>query len=267
MDEEHYFEKVAEYKLLAKHEVGQNFLVDIAVAKRIVETASLQGKDRVLEIGSGAGSLSYFINESKAESDLIDIDEALILKLQADFAANPKTHPQVGNIMRWDLSPYQKIIGNLPYYITSAIIEKILLEASSCEVAVLMVQKEVIARLSAKVGSPDYGPLPILLQFRADFAKVFNVARTSFSPTPHIDSSVFSLTFKKDVSLPEARALYAFVSLLFLHRRKTILNNLSTVTKDSTVAKEALISAGIDPTRRPEELSLTEFQKLRSQLH
>jgi 16S rRNA (adenine1518-N6/adenine1519-N6)-dimethyltransferase len=190
-----------------------------------------------------------------------------VLKLQDDFKANPKTHPQMGNIMRWDLAPYTKIIGNLPYYITSAIIEKILLEASSCEVAVLMVQKEVIARLSAKVGSPDYGPLPILLQFRGDFAKLFNVARTSFSPAPHVDSSVFSLTFKKGVSLQEARDLYAFVSQLFLHRRKTILNNLSTITKDSASAKEALLSAGIDPTRRPEELSLAEFQKLRSQLH
>jgi 16S rRNA A1518/A1519 N6-dimethyltransferase RsmA/KsgA/DIM1 with predicted DNA glycosylase/AP lyase activity len=78
---------------------------------------------------------------------------------------------------------------------------------------------------------------------------------------------VFSLTFKKGVSLQEARDLYAFVSQLFLHRRKTILNNLSTITKDSASAKEALLSAGIDPTRRPEELSLAEFQKLRSQCH
>jgi len=267
MDEEHYFEKVAEYKLLAKHEVGQNFLVDIGAAKRIVQAASLKENDRVLEIGSGAGSLSYFINESKAESDLIDIDDALVFKLQDDFKSNPKTHPQTGNIMRWDLAPYQKIIGNLPYYITSAIIERILLKASSCEIAVLMVQKEVIARLSAKVGSPDYGPLPILLQFRADFAKIFNVARTSFSPIPHVDSSVFSLTFKNGVSLQEAQNLYVFVSQLFLHRRKTILNNLSIVTKDSVSAKEALLLAGIDTTRRPEDLSLAEFQKLRSQLH
>src|SRR5574344_547311 len=135
MDEEHYFEKVAEYKLLAKHEVGQNFLVDIEAARRIVASAELQPSDRVLEIGSGAGSLSYFIDKSGAESDLIDIDEALVLKLQADFKDNEKTHPQLGNIMRWDLRPYNKIIGNLPYYITSAILEKILLEASSAKLA------------------------------------------------------------------------------------------------------------------------------------
>jgi len=267
MDEEHYFEKVAEYKLLAKHEIGQNFLVDIEVAKRIVASAELQPSDRILEIGSGAGSLSYFIDKSGAESDLIDIDEALVLKLQDDFKDNPKTHPQIGNIMRWELRPYSKIIGNLPYYITSAIVEKILLEASSAELAVLMVQKEVIARLSAKVGSEDYGPLPILLQFRASFARVFNVARTAFSPTPHVDSSVFLLRFKNGVSLKEAGELYSFVSQLFLHRRKTILNNLTTVTKDSVAAKELLFQAGIEPTRRPEELSLSEFIKLRSQLH
>jgi 16S rRNA (adenine1518-N6/adenine1519-N6)-dimethyltransferase len=266
MDEEHYFEKVGEYKLLAKHEVGQNFLIDIEAARRIVASAEIQPSDRVLEIGSGAGSLSYFIDKSEAESDLIDIDEALVLKLQEDFGGNPKTHPQMGNVMRWDLSPYTKIIGNLPYYITSAILERILLEASSAQLAVLMVQKEVLTRLSAKIGSEDYGPLPILLQFRADFARIFNVARSSFSPAPHVDSSVFLLRFHKDVSLSEAQELYAFVSQLFLHRRKTILNNLTTVTKDPVKAKDCLVKAGIAETRRPEELSLAEFLKLRSQI-
>lgn len=267
MDEKSYFEKVAEYKLLAKHEVGQNFLLDIDVAKRIVAAAEINPNDRILEIGSGAGSLSYFINESQATSDLIDIDEALVLKLQNDFQANPKTHPQVGNITRWDLSPYSKIIGNLPYYITSTILERILLKASSAQLAVLMVQKEVVARLTSGVGSEDYGPLSVLLQFRAEFAKAFNVPRTAFSPAPHVDSSVFLLRFNPDVSLKEADELYRFVSQLFLHRRKTILNNLSTVTKDNGKAKEALLLAGIDPKRRPEELTLEEFRKLCSQLN
>ena len=101
MDEERYFEQIAEYKLLAKHEVGQNFLIDKSVAKRIVALAELKETDKALEIGSGAGSLSYYIAESPSESDLIDIDEALVLKLQNDFAGLKNVHPQMGNIMDW----------------------------------------------------------------------------------------------------------------------------------------------------------------------
>jgi len=267
MDEEKYFETIAEYKLLAKHEVGQNFLIDVASAKRIVSLAELSGTDRALEIGSGAGSLSYFIAQTSASADLIDIDEGLVAKLQHDFDGNALIHPMVGNVMRYDLAPYTKIIGNLPYYITSAIIERILLTAEKAETAVLMVQKEVVARLTSPRGSADYGPLPILIQYRANFEKGFNVARTSFSPSPHVDSSVFVLHFKKDVSLPDAQTLYDLVSQLFLHRRKTILNNLQMVVKDVTKAKSILEKAGIDAKRRPEELALGEYQRLLSQLH
>jgi 16S rRNA (adenine1518-N6/adenine1519-N6)-dimethyltransferase len=267
MDEKRYFEKVAEYKLMAKHEVGQNFLVDTEIAKRIVGLANLQKEDRALEIGSGAGSLSYFIDQSSAQADLIDIDEALVLKLKQDFEGHPNIHPQVGNVMRWDLSSYSKIIGNLPYYITSAIIERLLLEATAADLAVLMVQKEVVTRLSAPIGSEDYGPLPILLRYRSDLEKGFNVSRNSFSPVPHVDSSVFVLHFKKDVSSADAKALYAFVSRLFLHRRKTILNNLSEVVGGSAKAKIFLEKAALSPTLRPEELSLDNYRTLLSQLH
>jgi 16S rRNA (adenine1518-N6/adenine1519-N6)-dimethyltransferase len=267
MDEEHYFEKIGEYKLLAKHEVGQNFLIDASVAKKIVALAELQPGDKALEIGSGAGSLSYFIAQSEAESDLIDIDEALVLKLQNDFSGQKNVHPEMGNIMRFDLAPYNKIIGNLPYYITSGILERVLLTASNAALAVLMVQKEVVARLSAPVGDEDYGPLPILLRYRAEFVKGFLVPRTSFSPAPHVDSSVFVLRFRKDTSMKEAQALYELTSKLFLHRRKTILNNLETVVNDPLKAKAILEKAAIRSTERPEDLSLEDYRRLLSQLY
>ena len=267
MDEKKYFETIAEYKLFAKHEVGQNFLVDPSAAKKIVDLAEITSEDRILEIGSGAGSLSFFLEQSAGESDLIDIDEGLVAKLHHDFENNPRVHPLVANVMRFDLSPYNKIIGNLPYYITSAIIEKLLLEAQNVKIAVLMVQKEVVARLNSSRGSADYGPLPILIQYRASFVKGFNVPRTSFSPAPHVDSSVFALRFKSDVNCEEAAALYRLVSQLFLHRRKTIYNNLQTIVNDSLKAKAVLENSGIDPKRRPEELSLEEYLGLLSQLH
>jgi 16S rRNA (adenine1518-N6/adenine1519-N6)-dimethyltransferase len=267
MDENSYFETIAQYKLLAKHEVGQNFLIDQDVAKRIVSLAHLKATDRVLEIGSGAGSLSFFLAQSGAEADLIDIDEGLVLKLQQDFAETKNIHALKGNVMRWDLAPYGVIIGNLPYYITSGILEKVLLEASSCQRAVFMVQKEVVARLNAPVGSEDYGPLPILLRYRAAFEKGFTVSRNAFTPAPHVDSAVFALAFSQKSSVAYAQKLYAFVSALFLHRRKTLLNNLGAYLGDNERALQCLQQSALEARLRPEDVSLEGYEKLLSQLN
>ena len=267
VDEKTYFETIAEYKLLAKHEVGQNFLVDPSVASKIVAAAALNEKDHVLEIGSGAGSLSYFIAASPAEADLIDIDEGLVTKLQGDFQNVAHVHPQIGNIMRYDVSPYQKIIGNLPYYITSGILERLLLEATSCSLMVLMVQKEAFERLTAKIGSKDYGPLPLLLQAQGTTKRLFTVPRSSFAPAPHVDSVVFCFAFRPDSNFPYAKKLYAIMNACFLHRRKTIQNNVASYLQSTEKAKDVLTKAGIAPTLRPEELSLTQYQTLASVLN
>jgi 16S rRNA (adenine1518-N6/adenine1519-N6)-dimethyltransferase len=267
MDETKYFEKIAEYKMLAKHDVGQNFLLDKEACQKIVALANLAKTDRVLEIGSGAGSLSFYLAQHESESDLIDIDEGLVLKLQEDFASLKNIHPQVGNIMKWSLSDYTKIIGNLPYYITSGILEKVLLNAEKAQKAVFMVQKEVIARLRAPVGDANYGPLPILLAYRTSFEKGFNVPRTSFSPAPHVDSAVFVLNFKADSDLQKARDLYQLTGALFLHRRKTILNNLQNYLQDSEKASLILHKCGIEEKKRPENLSLADYLNVLSQLN
>jgi 16S rRNA (adenine1518-N6/adenine1519-N6)-dimethyltransferase len=267
MDEKSYFENIAEYKLLAKHEVGQNFLIDSEAAKKIIALADIKAHDKILEIGSGAGSLSFFIAKGEAQTDLIDIDEGLVAKLVEDFQKEENIHSLKGNIMRWDLASYSKIIGNLPYYITSGILERILLEASDCDKAVLMVQKEVVSRYTAKIGSKDYGPLPLLINYRASLVKAFNVPRTSFLPSPHVESTVFVLNFNKDVKIGDAQKLYALVSKLFLHRRKTIQNNLISVLQNSDKASSILKKCGILTTKRPEELSLTDYLNLVSQLH
>jgi len=266
MDENSYFERINEYKLLAKHDVGQNFLVDALVARRIVALANLGGQDRVLEIGSGAGSLSFFIAQAPAQSDLIDIDEGLVVKLQQDFVGNARVHPQMGNIMRWDLSPYQKIIGNLPYYITSGILERILLNATEAKTAVLMVQKETLVRLLAKRGEKDYGPLEILMEYRATIKKEFLVPRTAFAPAPHVDSVVFTLSFNGTSDLVTAGRLYALTSVMFLHRRKTILNNLGGYMKNNAKALSLLQGLQMDEKKRPEDLSLADYLALLSRL-
>lgn len=261
MDEAKYFEKVAEYKLLAKHEVGQNFLVDSTVARRIVDLAEIKQEDKVLEIGSGAGSLSFFIEQIAKEADLIDIDEGLIQKITEDFKDSKNLHIQLGNAMKWDYEKYTKIISNLPYYITSAILERILLTAKNLKRGVFMVQKEVISRINAPVGNENYGPLSILIKYRANYLKGFVVSRNSFVPAPHIESSVFVLDIIND-NIKEAEDLYALCSAMFLHKRKTILNNLGSYLKDTEKAKEVLAKAKIPENKRPQEVTLDMYLAL-----
>lgn len=262
IDQKEYFENVASYKLLAKHEVGQNFLINQNVAEKIVSFLEIEDNDHILEIGSGAGSLSYFIAQKQAEADLIDIDEALVTKLQQDFKEKNNIHPKIGNAMRYEMSGYNKIIGNLPYYITSGILEKILLNAKDATKGVFMVQKEAFLRLNADKGSKDYGPLPLLIKYRSQTNKLLSVPRSSFSPAPHIDSLIFSLEFKNN-DIEKARNLYSLLNGVFLHRRKTILNNMSAYLKnDSEKAKNILEKANISTNRRPEELSLDDYLTL-----
>lgn len=261
-----FFENIREYKLLAKHEVGQNFLIDPKACEKIVSFAELKPTDRVLEIGPGAGSLSYFIAQSGADCDLIDIDEGLITKLSEDFSEQIYVHPIVGNALKWDFTPYNKIIGNLPYYITTSLIERILLEGKNLEKASLMIQKEAFARITSKIGTPDYGPLPILLSYRSCVKKEMPVPRTSFVPMPHVESVVFSLSFKEGDTGVSPKDLYKVLNAMFLHRRKTILNNLASYLGDSSKASALLEMVSIDPKERPENLSLTQYLSLTKEL-
>ena len=262
MNKSQYLEKVREYKLLAKKEVGQNFLVDEGVASKTILALDIQPEDRILEIGPGAGSLSVFLADYQNEADLVDIDEALIAKLTEDFEGFSNIHPIKSNALKIDLSPYTKVVGNLPYYITSSLIERVLLDAEHCRRAVFMVQKEAFARLTAPVGSEDYGPLPILLRYLGSAKKELSVSRLSFVPAPHVDSIVFSLSFRPDADRTEAKKLYALAEKLFLHRRKTILNNLVSYLGDGVRAKEILKQASIPETTRPEALSVDCFLSL-----
>ena len=259
MDKQRYFEGIASYKLLAKHEVGQNFLIDTDAAKRIVDTLDIQKDEKVIEIGSGAGSLTYFLAESEGKVDAIDIDESLVMKLQEDF--KDKVNVQYGNGVKWDYSPYDKIIGNLPYYITSLLIERALLCGTSTKKMVFMVQKEAGERLLASVGNKDYGPLPILIALLSKAKREFTVRRNSFAPAPHVDSVVLSFTMLP-ARLENVDEIYKFCSALFLQRRKTLFNNLKNYMHYADDAREALAKAGLNETIRPEQVTPEQFLSL-----
>ncbi len=260
-DKETFFEEVNSYKLLAKKEVGQNFLIDASASEKIVSLLDVQKDDFVLEIGCGAGSLTFFLNELKARGEAIDIDGAMLAKCHEDFPESSMSIIQ-GNAMRWDYAKYTKIVGNLPYYITSGILEKVLLGSSNCKKMAIMVQKEAADRLLSPIGSKDYGPLNILLSLSGSLKKEFKVPRSSFAPAPHVDSAVLSYIYKDNRDLALLDKVYSFASSLFLQRRKTIANNLKTVVKDQAKATNILLAAKIDPSKRPEQLTPEEYLTL-----
>ena len=260
-DEEAFFKEVGSFKLLAKKEVGQNFLIDADAAKRIVALLDIQEDDVVLEIGCGAGSLTYFLEKSPGRGESIDIDEAMLEKCRTDFPS-PVISIVQGNAMRWDYSKYTKIIGNLPYYITSGIIEKVLLGARTAKKMVFMVQKEAAERLLSKEGSKEYGPLNILLSLSGSLQREFKVMRSSFAPAPHVDSMVLSFVCFEDRDTAFLKKVYGLASSLFLQRRKTIANNLKSVVKEQAKATNILLAAHIDGNRRPEQLTPEEYFSL-----
>lgn len=265
MNADKYFEKIKQYELMASKDIGQNFLVDQKVAEQIVDSLDIHPGEKVLEIGPGAGSLSYFLSLTSGDCDLFDIDSRFIEKLKEDFASLNGIHPKLQNVLSADLSSYGKIIGNLPYYITSSIIERFLLTASKCQKAVFMVQKEAYSRLAATSGE-DYGPMNVLISFLYEGKRLLNVPPSSFVPRPHVSSTVFSLSRKGGVSIERASALYALAKALFSRRRKTVLNSLSAYLGNGEKAASALLKSGIDARKRPEELDVDAFARLLSSL-
>lgn len=259
MDEVNYFKRIAEYRLYAKKEVGQNFLVDPRVAERIVSLLGLQKGDEAIEIGSGAGSLSFFLEQSEANCRLIDIDEGLIAKLQNDFPKSKNLSIERENALQTDYAKYEKIIGNLPYYITSSLVERVLLTADNASKIVFMVQKEAAVRLLSAPGTKDYGPLNVLLSLYGIPKREFNVGTEAFVPAPHVNSTVISITPHHLYGDIDRKEVYHFFCHIFQKRRKTILNNLKSLTPE---AEKLLKGVGVPPKKRPEEIRPEEYLKL-----
>ena len=252
MTEKEYFENIKSYKLLANKSLGQNFLINPQFAEKIVKLLQIKEGDNILEIGAGLGSLSFFLAKSPGNSELIDIDERMLMFLEEHFNNLPNIEIKRQNILKYDLSSFNKIIGNLPYYITSSIIEKLLLDAKNAELMVLMTQKEVYPKLL----SLNKSPLSLFLNYVADISSPIDVGRTNFTPVPHVDSVVFTIKPNENIKNLDNERLYKVIKQLFLLRRKNILNNLSNLVKNKEKAKEILEKMGVDTNKRPEEFPI-----------
>jgi len=247
---------------------GQNFLTDNNIARKIVAAAGIAPSDKVFEIGPGRGALTEPLALAAKELKAVEIDRVLFEGLKNRFAAYKNTELVLSDFLGYpfrDEAGPLKIVSNLPYDASTAIIEKFL-PAGNWSRAVIMVQKEVGQRLTAAPGTGEYGSFTVLCRHYASAKKLFSVGPGCFFPKPKVDSAVLELTnlFPEEL----APAFCGFVRAAFSQRRKTALNSISSsleLPKESVLG--AFGSSGIDPSLRPENLTLDQFRLLYKNLH
>ena len=230
---------------------GQNFLLEPEIAKSIVDLADIKEEDSVLEIGPGLGSLTHFIDLKNCHFSVCDIDYRMIDFLKI-FYKDRITYIN-NDIRKVDITIYDKIIGNLPYNITTELVEFLLLSGINAEVMVLMIQLEAFNRFYELSGE-DYGAISVLTRLMCNVEKHFVVKPGSFHPVPKCKSVVFTLTRKEDVDYDSIIGTYKLAKSLFLNRRKTIYNNLKNYLSSGDKASELLSKLNLDPQLRPENI-------------
>lgn len=259
-----------------KKRFGQNFLVDRNVLNKILDAADIHEGDSVLEIGPGAGTLTLAIAERGAKVVAVEVDRDLIPMLSEVLTGYENATVVNADFLTLDLPQFLtdhfgdtkvKIVGNLPYYITSPIISAVFQVRERIDGIVLMVQKEVAERLKAVPGTKDFSSISVFIQFYCIPELVANVSKNVFYPPPEVSSAIVKLIPRSEppVSVPSDELFFNVVHCAFGQRRKTLLNSLSdcpSLGLDKSQIAQILQNAEIDPSRRAETLSLEEFAQI-----
>lgn len=259
--------------------LGQNFLTDKNIIDKIIEKSMIGERDLVIEIGPGIGVLTAAAAAEAGKVVAIEIDRNLIPILKETLNEYNNIEIINSDVLKTDFHEILeqnkeirgqkidgvKILGNLPYYITTPIIMKILEDRVPADSITIMMQKEVADRIKAAPGTKAYGALSVAVQYYCTVAHVVNAPKEIFIPKPKVDSTVIRLDIRKEkpVKLISEEVFFAVVKAGFGQRRKTLLNSLTGVrglTKEETAS--ILSAAGIDPMRRAETLDLEEFAAL-----
>lgn len=248
---------------MAKKHLGQNFLFDPSILHRLVEASDINPTDTVLEIGPGYGSLTAILAGIAGKVIAIELDDDLFSRLQGKFRGCGNVILVHGDALAYDYESLQpfRVVANIPYYITTPIIFRLMEAGKLLKSMTLTIQKEVAERIVAAPGNKDYGVLSIAVQYHADAKMEFTIPRTAFKPVPKVDSAVVNITMldRPRVAVKAEKFFFTVVRTAFSQRRKTLSNALKPL---SPVIREKLTGAGIDPRRRAETLTLEEFASL-----
>jgi 16S rRNA (adenine1518-N6/adenine1519-N6)-dimethyltransferase len=252
--------------LSLKHRLGQNFLVDRGALQQIVDALDPQPSDEVFEIGPGMGTLTVELAHRAARVVAVELDEACLRACAITLRDSPNAQVVHRDALRADplqlgLHPGYLAAGNIPYSITAPLITRLVEMPEPPRRAVLLVQREVAARLSAPPGS--WGLLTVAVRSLANVERIADVPPSSFEPPPAVHSSVIRITPAATLSPAERRAVLDLARGAFQMRRKTLRHGLArALDGDEQAAMRTLADAGIDPKRRPETLDLDEWRAL-----
>ncbi len=245
-----------------KKHLGQNFLYDPSILRRIVQAAEISSEDTVVEIGPGHGRLTWLLAEKAKRVIAIELDRKLYEKLRQD-EVDKDIELVHGNALRYPYEdlPEFKVVANIPYYITTPIIFRLIESRGNLISMTLTVQREVAKRIAAQPGTKDYGVLSIMIQYYAIPKLKFIIPKGAFRPVPKVDSALVNMKIRKSppVEVKDEKFFFRVVKTAFSHRRKTLANALKVLSEN---IKDEIIMAGIDPQRRPGTLSIEEFARL-----
>ena len=249
----------------AKKELGQNFLIDQKIITEIVNSLSINDNENILEIGPGLGALTSELLSKNINLTVVEYDQKFVNFLNNCYSKNKNLTVIKGNFLTYKDYSFSKLIGNLPYYITTEIIEHILKDFYNFKEGVFMVQNEALNRLLSLKGK-DYNALNIMINYGYDVKKLFLVSKNSFFPMPNVDSIVFKIVRKENNDQKFNLSLLKVSKTLFKLRRKTIYNNLKTIINDENMIKNVLNSVSLKENMRAEELSVNDFTNLTKEL-
>ncbi len=252
---------------MRKKHLGQNFLYDPFLLRKIVDAAALEANDTVVEIGPGHGSMTRILAERARRLIAIELDMELHKKLEREFGQRDNVTLVHADALSFDYAgagPF-KVVANIPYYITTPLIFRLLDYRETLRSMTITIQKEVAERIVASPGGKDYGVLSIAVQYYCNTELKFVVRKESFRPVPRVDSAVVHLRVRQEpaVDVDDEALFFRIVKAAFAQRRKMMSNTLKGTIPH---AKEILEALGIDPARRPETLSIAEFANIANEV-
>ncbi|MCL1632457.1 16S rRNA (adenine(1518)-N(6)/adenine(1519)-N(6))-dimethyltransferase RsmA [Sporolactobacillus sp. CPB3-1] len=268
---------IRRHQFTLKKSLGQNFLVDENILNKIASAADLDEESYVLEIGPGAGALTQVLADQAKKVVAVEIDRRLETVLNDTLYGFDNVSVYFGDALKLDLHDILSkeipadatvtVVANLPYYVTTPILMRLLTDGLPINKMVVMIQKEVASRLEAIPGEKSYGSLSIAVQYLAEPRIIMTVPKTVFVPQPNVDSAVIRLDIRteKKVRVIDEPFFFRLVRASFAQRRKTLINNLINNLYNKN-HKELLLDilnrVGIDPGRRGETLTIEEFARL-----
>jgi len=266
------------YNIKADKSLGQNFLIDDEAVAGIVDAAKVSKDDLVIEIGPGLGTLTKELLEKAGKVICIELDKRMIEILQDRFSIYDNFELINNDVLKVDLKEIikkanmknTKIVANLPYYITTPIIMKLLEDKLDIETITVMIQKEVADRLVTEPGKGDTGAITHAIHYYTKPKRVLEVPNTSFIPAPKVNSSVIQLEVLKEpsVKVENEEKLFELIKIAFMQKRKTLVNSLANSGKygSKEQIEKALIELNIDLRIRPEKLTLEQFVELSAKI-